>query len=203
MISLSDTTPDAVIYYTTNGSSPQPARHSILGRSPSHPLRPFKPLATGPALTPAPWLRRPTGSHPGGHTGVLAGPIDLYRGPYSRHHGHDAWRGDLLHHQRHHPTAKSTRYTAPIAITTSETLQAIAVAPNYANSAVATGVYNLVTATPYFSPTPGTYTSAQTVGIQDDTPNSKITTPRTAPRPPPLRRCMATSQCKRQPPLKP
>jgi hypothetical protein len=44
------------------------------------------------------------------------------------------------------PTAGSSRYTAPISVNASETIEAIAVAPGYSTSSVATGSYTVSTA---------------------------------------------------------
>jgi uncharacterized protein YidB (DUF937 family) len=77
------------------------------------------------------------------------------------------------------PTTSSTRYTGPIAVTSSETLEAIAVAGGMTNSQVASATYTIqqsggTTATPTFSPAAGTYTAAQSVTIADATSGATI-----------------------------
>jgi glucosylceramidase len=78
------------------------------------------------------------------------------------------------------PTETSTLYTAPIAISSTTTINAIAAnAPSYLNSNVATATYTInlpavATPTPTFSPAPGTYTSAQTVTLSDTTTGASI-----------------------------
>jgi len=77
------------------------------------------------------------------------------------------------------PTPSSTVYSSPIAVTSSETLEAIAVASGYTNSAVASAVYSIsvtlpAAATPVFSPVAGSYSSAQTVTISDITSGASI-----------------------------
>jgi hypothetical protein len=76
------------------------------------------------------------------------------------------------------PTTASTKYTGPVAISTTETLKAIATAPNLTNSAVASGLYTIQTgqtaAAPTFSPPPGTYIGSQTIAISTTTSGATI-----------------------------
>ena len=69
------------------------------------------------------------------------------------------------------PTASSTAYTGPIKVSSTETLMAVAIAPGYASSTVATAAYTitLVTSAPVFSPAAGSYNSVQAVSITDVT----------------------------------
>jgi hypothetical protein len=84
------------------------------------------------------------------------------------------------------PTVSSTKYTGAIGVSATETIEAIAIANGYNNSAVASATYTISTptaATPAFSPGAGTYTSAQSVTLSDATSGAKIyyTTNGTAP----------------------
>ena len=75
------------------------------------------------------------------------------------------------------PTTSSTRYSGPITVSSSQTLSAIATATGYTASPVTTAAYVIQfvpVASPVFSPTPGTYTSAQTLSISDATPGAAI-----------------------------
>jgi hypothetical protein len=74
------------------------------------------------------------------------------------------------------PTAASTRYTGAIAVSATETIEAIAVASGYSTSAVATAKYTITppAATPVFSPPAGTYNGTQTVTIADATSGAAI-----------------------------
>jgi hypothetical protein len=74
------------------------------------------------------------------------------------------------------PSTSSTKYTAPISVGTTTTIKAIATAPNFSASAVASAAYTiqLPASTPTFSPTAGTYASAQSVTISDSTAGSTI-----------------------------
>jgi Chitobiase/beta-hexosaminidase C-terminal domain len=68
-------------------------------------------------------------------------------------------------------------YTAPIQVSTSETITAFATAQGYANSAPATAAYTIQpppAATPAFSAPPGTYNSPQTLTMSDATAGAKI-----------------------------
>jgi hypothetical protein len=77
------------------------------------------------------------------------------------------------------PTTTSTKYTGPVAISTTETLKAIATAPNLTTSSVASGLYTIQTrtttvATPTLSPAPGIYTGAHYVSMSTATPGATI-----------------------------
>jgi LysM repeat protein len=74
------------------------------------------------------------------------------------------------------PTTSSSVYSAPITVSATETLEAIAVETGYTNSPVATAVYTISAGlpAPTFSPAAGTYTSPQSVTISDATAGAAI-----------------------------
>jgi hypothetical protein len=86
------------------------------------------------------------------------------------------------------PTTSSNKYSAPITISTTTTLNALATATNFANSPVTSGVYTIqaTAARPSFSPAPGTYTNPINVFIFSTTAGATMyyttdgTTPTTA-----------------------
>jgi len=74
-------------------------------------------------------------------------------------------------------TSNSTVYTGGITVSSTETIEAMAVANGYANSAIASATYTInlaPAATPTFSPAPGTYTSAQTIYMGETTPGATV-----------------------------
>jgi hypothetical protein len=75
------------------------------------------------------------------------------------------------------PTASSTQYTGAIAVGATETIEAIAVASGFSNSAVASATYTIslpAAATPVISPAAGTFTSTQSVTITDSTAGATV-----------------------------
>ena len=77
------------------------------------------------------------------------------------------------------PTTNSTLYTGSITVSSTEIVNAIAVAPGYSQSAVASATYTInttlpVAATPTFSEGTNTYTSTQTITISDTTPGATV-----------------------------
>jgi LysM repeat protein len=74
------------------------------------------------------------------------------------------------------PTTSSAVYSSAINVRAAETLQAVAVEAGYTNSAVAAAAYT-ISATlpaPIFSPAAGTYTTSQSVAINDATAGTTI-----------------------------
>ncbi len=74
------------------------------------------------------------------------------------------------------PSTGSTLYTSPINITFTTTINAIAVANGFLQSATSTATYTIAsqTAPPIFMPAPGTYINAQSVTLMDDSPSPVI-----------------------------
>ncbi len=74
------------------------------------------------------------------------------------------------------PTTSSRKYTGPITVNTSQTINAIASASGYLQSPMASETYNLLTQvlSPDFSPVAGSFTTPQQVTISSDTPGAKI-----------------------------
>jgi hypothetical protein len=75
-----------------------------------------------------------------------------------------------------YPTTNSSLYAGPIDVSSNETVSAIAVAPGYINSGIASASYLFLPqpATPVFSPPSGTYDSAQTVSLSESAPYASI-----------------------------
>jgi sugar lactone lactonase YvrE len=72
------------------------------------------------------------------------------------------------------PTTSSAQYTGPISVSSSGILRAVALAPGYMLSAVASATYTLQAATPILSLPSGTYSGTQIVTIFDATPEAAI-----------------------------
>jgi N-acetylneuraminic acid mutarotase len=74
------------------------------------------------------------------------------------------------------PSTSSTRYVAPLTVSTTETVKAIAIASGFSPSPVASSTYTIASpaATPVFSVPAGTFTSIQSVAITDATVGAVI-----------------------------
>ena len=180
-ITLSDSTPGAVIYYTLDGSQPSTASpqyaapipigatttinayaaapgysNSILSYA-TYTITNATPNAAAPSFAPAP------GSY------ALAQSVTLS----------STTAGASIYYTLDGsiPTTASALYASPIPISTTTTVNAIAAAAGYLNSAVASGTFTITgpaTATPALSPSPGVYTVAQSVSLADATAGATI-----------------------------
>ncbi len=175
-VTISDTTPGATIYYTTDGSTPTTSSAVYSSPISVATTTTIQAIAAAPnfqnsAVASATYtIQQPTAATP---TFSPAG------GTYSTVQSvtiSDSTAGATIYYTTDGstPTTSSTVYSGPITVNTSKTLKAIAAAPGLLNSAVGSATYTLVTATPVFSPAAGTYTTAQSVTISDATPGATI-----------------------------
>lgn len=74
------------------------------------------------------------------------------------------------------PTTASTKYSGPITISGTETINAIASAAGFVQSTMSSETYNLLTQAiaPAFSPVAGAFSTPQSVTLSSDTPNAAI-----------------------------
>jgi hypothetical protein len=172
-VTLSDTTSGATIYYTTDGSTPTTASTPYtapISVTRSMTIRAMA-AASGMAdsnVASATYTIRvatPTLSPPGG----------TYSTPQSVTLS-DATAGATIYYTTDGstPTTASTPYTAPISVTQTTTIRAMAAASGMADSNVASATYTLQAATPTFSPPSGTYLLPQFVSISDASPGVTI-----------------------------
>jgi hypothetical protein len=177
-VTLTDATLGATIYYTINGTAPSTASTKYTGAISVAATETIEAVATAPgyslsaAATAAYTIQKVTASpkfSPAGGTYTAAQTVAIT----------DATAGAIIYYTTNGtiPTAASTRYTAAIQVSTTETLQAIAVATGYLQSPAATASFTInlpLAASPKFSPAGGTYTAAQTVAITDATAGAII-----------------------------
>jgi Chitobiase/beta-hexosaminidase C-terminal domain len=179
-VTLSDTTAGAVIHYTANGTPPTPnspvysapvpvsATTSIQAIAVVAPGYNNSAIGSGTYyVTALPTVAAPTFSPaPGNYSSTQSVTLS------------DTTPGAVIYYTTDGtiPTTNSPVYGAPVPVSATTTIEAIAVASGYNNSAVGIGVYTitLTAATPTFSPAPGTYSSTQIVTLSDTTSGAVI-----------------------------
>ncbi len=169
VVKITDTTPGATIYYTTNGSTPTARSTPYKGPILVSTTETIKAIAvaagyTNSAVASATYtfmVASPVFS-PAGGTYTFVQTVTL----------RDETMGAVIYYTTNGkaPTAASTKYTGPITVSASETIEAIAVAADYANSTVAKATYDLVGSPSALS------APATSVGTTDATLNAVVNT---------------------------
>jgi hypothetical protein len=178
-VTISDTTSNATIYYTTNGSTPTTSSTVYSAPITISSTQTVQAIAVAAGFTQSavgsaaytinlPVAATPTFS-PAAGTYATAQTVTIS----------DTTSGATIYYTTNGttPTTSSTKYTAAITVSGTRTVQAIAVATGFTQSAVGSAAYTInlpVAATPTFSPSAGTYSSAQTVTISDTTSGAAI-----------------------------
>ena len=178
-VSITDSSTNAAIYYTTDGSTPTSASTSYSGPITVGITETLNAIATGNGFSSSPvatalyTINLPTAAIP---------TFSIAPGTYTTPQTvaiADATAGAAIYYTTDGstPSATSTLYAKPITVGVSETLNAVAIVANYNNSAIASATYTInlpAAATPTFSVSAGTYASIQTVSISDATTGSSI-----------------------------
>ncbi len=176
-VTISDSTSGATIYYTTNGTTPTTASTTYSSAVTVSVTETLEALAVKTGYT-----NSAVGSAAYTINGAVAtptfSPAAGSYGPAQTVTISDSTSGSTIYYTTNGttPTTASATYSSAVTVSATETLEALAVKANYSNSAVASAAYTIngAVATPGFSPAAGTYSSAQTVTINDGTSGASI-----------------------------
>ena len=183
-MTISDSTSGATIYYTTNGSTPSSSSAAYTGPITVSSTETLQAIAAATGdnssavssavysiTTSLPSAVPPTFSPiAGNYSSTQSVTIsDSTSGSATIYYTTDGST----------PSSSSVAYAGPITVSSTETLQAIAVATGDTVSAVSIASYSISStppaiATPVFSPAAGMYSSAQSVTISDATPGTTL-----------------------------
>lgn len=176
-VTIADATPGAAIYYTTNGTAPTASSTlyakaiSVASTQTVQAIAVASGYSSSAASSAKYTINLPPAASP-----TFAPVSGTYSLPQSIAIT-DTTDGASIYYtlDGSTPTTSSTLYSSPIVVSTTTTINAIAAASGYSNSAVATGTYTFpVTATPTFSPAPGIYYPSQAVTLADATAGAAI-----------------------------
>jgi hypothetical protein len=176
-VTISDATAGTTIYYTTNGTTPTTSSSVYSAPITVSATETLEAIAVETGYTNSPVAAAAYTIS----AGLPAPTFSPTAGTYSTSQTvtiSDATAGATIYYTTNGttPTTSSSVYSAPIAVSATETLEAIAVEAGYTNSPTATAAYTISAGlpAPTFLPTAGTYTASQTVTISDATAGTTI-----------------------------
>ena len=187
-VTITDHTTGATIYYTTNGTTPTTASTKYAGPITVTNTERIEAIGVKSGLKDS--VVSSAAYTIGSGTTAALPTFSVAAGTYAAAQTvalADTTTGATIYYTTNGttPTTASAKYTAPIVVSATETIEAIAVDTGYTNSIVASAKYTIETpaATPVFSVAAGTYTAAQSVTITDAAAGAAIyyTTNGTAP----------------------
>jgi hypothetical protein len=174
-VKISTTTPHATIYYTTDGSAPSTAANKYTGPVKVEKSGKLRAVAYAPNYLPS------AGGEASYVIGVQKPVIKPGTGTFTKVQEvaiTDITGGSTIYYTINGttPTKASTKYTKPIMVTKNETIEAIADATGYQQSAVATAKFTieLPAVAPVFSKATNKYPGPISVAITDATKGAVI-----------------------------
>jgi hypothetical protein len=177
-VAISDASPSATIYYTTNGTKPTTSSTKYTAPIVFNDSGTFtvKAIAVASGSNNSAVATVVYTIHPGVITPTFSPVAGTYATSQSVTISDISTKTIYYTTDGSVPTTSSTPYSGPVTVASNKTIKAIAVLSGFTNSPVATAAYaiNSVLPTPTFSVAAGTYTSAQTVTIRDTTATATI-----------------------------
>jgi hypothetical protein len=143
-VTISDATPGETVYYTTNGSKPTTKSTPYTGAISVSSTETIKAIAVASGFLESPVASATYTIEPPAATPGFSPAAGTYSSAQSVTIS-DTTPGAVIHYTTNgtQPTAKSPKYSAPITISKTETLQAIAIATGYADSDTESGTYTI------------------------------------------------------------
>jgi len=184
-VTLTDSTPGAVIHYTTDGSTPTTSSPVYTAAITVSATTTIKALATASgystSATVSGTYTLSTSSTPVAATVGLNPAPAIYTTAQSVTLT-DSTPGAVIHYTINGttPTTSSPVYSGAISVSATTTIKALATASGYSTSLIVIGTYTISAtaipeaATVSMSPEPGSFTSAQSVTLSDTTPGATI-----------------------------
>lgn len=165
-VSLSSASTAALIFYTTNGSTPSSSSTRYTAPITVSASETLKFVALATAYTASPVVSATYYIAPPPTTPTFSLAAGTYNNPQTLTISESAPAAVVYYTLNGAtPSASSAKYTGPITISGSLTVNAIAIEPGYSASSIASDAINLTAATPVVSLPSGSYTGAQTVTV--------------------------------------